>query len=141
MPPEKRKARAFGSPITTRAPSSARIMSSIPARRAVPGATRLSAERSFLSLRGSTRIESHRDRLPKGRRRRHADSVTRIDAFGNEGLGKAELAALGKAPLGLGGRPQAAGEADLREAGEPLANGRAARGGGDRDSDAEIGAR
>ena len=43
--------------MTISAPSSARMMSSIPERRVVPGATCLSAERRVLSFRGSARIE------------------------------------------------------------------------------------
>ena len=64
MPPENRNARLEGSPMTRARRARARMMSSIPERTAVPGATRLSAEMSFLSFRGSALIESHPDRLP-----------------------------------------------------------------------------
>ena len=53
----------------------------------------------------------------------------------------AELRALLEPALRLGRGAQAAGEPDLAERGEPVAHGRVARRGGDRERDREVGAR
>src|SRR5918996_119922 len=116
MPPEKRKARRFGSPMTMSAPSCARMMSSMPERRAVPGATWLSTARRVLSFRGSARIEPRVDRLSQRVRCLQANFATRLGSVRNDRLGEAELGAFGQPPLGLGGRAQAPCQADLAEA-------------------------
>src|SRR5919108_1011254 len=141
MPPEKRKARSFGSPITIKAPSWARMMSSIPARSGVPGATCFSAARRVLSFRGSVRTEPRSDRLPQRPRCVPAHSATGLRAVRDEGLREAELGDLGEPPLRLAHGPEPAGEPDLAETRQACLDGHAAGRRGDRERDAEIRAR
>ena len=141
MPPEKRKARSLGSPITMSAPCWARMMSSIPALSAVPGATAPSADRSLLSLRGSALTQCHPDRVLERRRRPNANLAMRGDAFRSDGLAEAELRALRQAALGLRGGPEPTGQADLAEAADARPQPGSTGGRGDRHGDAEVGAR
>src|SRR5215211_2888602 len=127
--------------MTRRAPSWARMMSSIPSRSAVPGATRPRAERSFLSFRGSARTKRRSDRLAKRPRASHSDFATSLGTFRDDHFREAELRAFGEPSLALRGCAQTAGQPDLAETGEPGADGRPARGRCNRDGDPEVGAR
>src|ERR1044072_818170 len=111
------------------APSSARMMSSIPARSAVPGATSLRAERRFLSVRGSAAriVEPRLDGLAQRFCCGQSHFATGLGAFRHDRGGKAELGALGQAPIGLARGSQAAGEPDLAEAGKLVADANSAR--------------
>src|ERR687892_1655236 len=140
MPPEKRKASRFGSSMTMSAPSCARMMSSMPARRAEPGATWLSAASRVLSFRGSARIEPRVDRPSQRVRCLQVNFATRLGSVRNDRLGDAELRAFGQPPLGLDGRAQAAREADFAEARHARTDTLAPRRGGDRERHAEVGA-
>ena len=118
------------------------MMSSIPARRAVPGATCFSAWRSSLSFRGSVGIECQRDRLPERRRRRDAKFATNGRPVRGDGLrrGRASRTRRAAAPPA---RPAAAGRSGRSRRSTPrpartaLPPGRR----GDRERDAEVGAR
>src|ERR687885_2733854 len=162
MPPEKRKARSCGSPMTIRAPSRERMMSSIPWRSSVPGAIRSIAARSFGSRRGSSsegvrvkpsgtvprssrlavfssdRIEPRANRLPERLHLLHAQFATSGRARRRDDLREPELRALLEAPLALRGGSEATGEADLAEGGDALPHRRAARGRGDRKRDSQV---
>src|SRR5688500_2479735 len=127
IPPEKRNARRFGSPMTTSAPSWARMMSSMPERRAVPGATWLSAARRGLSFRGSARIEPRFDRPSQRVGCLEANSATRLGFFRHDGFDDAELRALGQPSLGLRHRAQTTRQTDLSEAGDAGPDAPAAR--------------
>src|SRR3954465_5220475 len=121
-----------------RAPSSARMMSSIPARKAVPGATWLRAERKFLSVRGSARIEPRLNGLAQRLRFCQTHFATGFGAFRHDRGGKAQLRALGEPPVGLAGRPQAPCETDLAEAGAPVADTDSLGRRGDRERDPHV---
>src|SRR3954447_2962057 len=108
--------------MTRSAPSSARMMSSIPARKGVPGATRLRAERRVLSVRGSARIEPRLNGLSQRFRCRQAHFATGLGAFRHDRHGKAELGAFGQPPLRLARRPETTGQAHLSEARKSLAD-------------------
>src|SRR6266542_4273416 len=142
MPPENMNSSSDGSPITIRAPLRARMMSSIPCRSSVPGATRSIAASSFGSRRGScssgrrctpagVRDRSSLclpsvfnqplpDRLPDRFRLCLAKFATKARTARDEDFREAQLGALLQPALGLGGGAQTAGEADLGEGGERL---------------------
>src|SRR6187431_1420515 len=123
--------------MTSSAPSSARMMSSIPARSAVPGATRLRAERRVVSVRGSARIKPRLNGLPQRFRCRQAHFATGLGAFRDDRQAKAKLGAFGQPPFRLARRPKTTGQADLAETCNPLADLRSTRGGGDGERDAQ----
>src|SRR6186997_2366722 len=122
IPPEYRNERALGSPMTRSAPSSARMMSSIPARSAVPGATRLRAERRIVSVRGSARIEPRLNGLSQRFRCRQTHFATELGTFRHDRRGKAKLGAFGQPAIRLARRPKTTGQANLAEARNPLAD-------------------
>src|ERR671919_490141 len=103
MPPEKRKARRFGSFLTMSAPRCAPMMSAMAASR-------------VLSFRGSARIEPGVDRPSQRVRCLQVNFATSLGSVRNDRLCDAELRAFGQPPLGLGGRAQTPGQADLAEA-------------------------
>src|SRR5215210_4624432 len=138
IPPEKRKAMSLGSSMTMSAPCSDLMMSSMPARKAVPGATRPRAEMSFLSFLGSALIQRYSDRLPNRRRRLQCDSAMRLRPFRNDGLRKAQLGGLGETSLGLGDGAQPAREADLGKARETRADRLSTGSRRDRDRDRQV---
>src|SRR3954471_6573034 len=133
MPPEFRKDRASGSPITISAPSCERMMSSIPCRRSVPGATRAIEPSRRGSRRGSSSdgervkpsvpgclsalsgIESRLDRVLQRVVLLYAEFATRGGPRRDQDAFEAELRAFLQPPFCLSRRPEATGEADLAE--------------------------
>src|SRR6185295_17482717 len=129
IPPENRNDSSAGSPITMSAPRSPRRMSLMPWRMFVPGAIRRSAS----SILGSVRTSygcSLMTRFGSGQCEpdRRIQRISAADgqesrcrrALGRDDLGNAQLGRLGEARGGVPDRAQAAGEADLAEARQPL---------------------
>src|SRR6266478_499871 len=123
------------------------MMSSMPWRSSVPGATRAIDASRRGSRRGSSSdgervkpsvpaclsplsgIESRLDRVFQRVVLLHVEFAMRGGSRRDDDAIEAELRAFLQPPLGLSGRPEPAGEADLPESGEPASDRRSLRGG------------
>src|SRR6478609_2972013 len=165
IPPLNRNESSFGSPITIRAPSLERMMSSIAERSSVPGAMRPTAARIFASRRGSCCVGCRT--IPSGGGIRgsvlswlgslcidprlrslaqrlcleYAQCATNRRAGRGDRRDEAELVAFLEPALGLRGRPEPAREADLAEGRDLRLDGRTLRSGDDCEGDGQVGAR
>src|SRR5262249_5105870 len=147
------------------------MMSSIPWRSSVPGASRSIAPSSRGSRRGSSSdgdrvkprvlclsvfsvnptpsrspdpssvVQARPDRVSQRLVTGRFEFAMRRSSGRSENADAPELRALLEPAPGLGRRAEASGEADLAEGGEPAADGDPFRGGGDGERDGEVGAR
>src|SRR4051812_32463497 len=154
---------SLGSPITIRAPSRARMMSSIPCLSGVPGAILAIALRRIGSIRGSSSaalrgkpsgaaglrcfsvlgsvaIQPRPDRASQCLGLENAYFATR-GAGGSDNLSEPELRALLQTAVGLRGGAQATRQADLAEGGRAVLHGRTAGRRRDRERHREVRAR